>query len=142
MALDDDPQRALQFFADLGIAVLGLGRSRLATAVPGNDQLVYKFAWRQLGLAENNLEYRVYQQASPELRQVLAPIDDLLASGVLVQGRCQPSELGAEAAQVLQVLSGYGIVDGVVNLGRYQNRIVCYDYALLGTERFFQVTSP
>lgn len=140
--MDDDPQRVLQLCADLGIPVLGLGRSRLATPVPGNDHLVYKFAWRQLGIAENNLEYRVYQQASDELRQVLAPIEALLDSGVLVQGRCQPSELGAEAAQVLSILSGYGIVDGVVNLGRYQQRIVCYDYALLGTERFFQITSP
>lgn len=137
--LGGDPHAALELCADYGITVLGLGRSRLA--IPKSEQEVYKLAWRSLGLAENSLEHRVYQQAPEDLRAVLAPAIELHQAGILIQGRCQPTDLGAEAAAVLQTLSRYGIVDGVLNLGRYQQRVVCYDYALLGTERFFQVTA-
>lgn len=138
MQFDNDPERSLQFFADIGIPVLGIGRSRIA--IRGPEESVYKLAWRPLGLAENQLEVRVYQQAPDDLRQVLAPIISPLESGAIQQGYCQPVSLGSEAAEVLRTLSQYGIVDGVMNLGRYQQRIVCYDYALLGTARFFQVT--
>jgi hypothetical protein len=134
---DPDPVRALELCTAAGAEILGIGRSRIALAYAPAQ--VAKLAWRELGIAENAVEERVWAAADQDLRQVLAPIIELQDSGILIQSRCQPIEYSSEALGVIERLSRYGIVDGLVNLGIYDGQIVCYDYALLGPQRFLEL---
>jgi sulfur carrier protein ThiS len=127
-------KRVQQLCKNSGFAVLGCGRSRLALAI--NDRVVAKLAWRQAGLADNVVEWRFWQQANSQLQLLLASTHWHSPGGVNFQERCQPlsAEETSEYTTLRTLLAQAGITDSAVNLGRCDQRIVCYDYAMLGME--------
>jgi len=139
---DDDVQ--LQIMArhicdDHGLGIMGFGGRRFAIAVEssGDTSLVAKLAWRQAGLADNELELRLWHEADKNLRDLLAPTISQTLLGVNLQGRCLPIAAGSMHAHssLTRRLARAGITDAVLNLGIYQDHIVCYDYATLAPER-------
>lgn len=132
-----DPSR-LGFVADrYELEALGIGGRRIAVGL--DDERVAKIAFKREGLVDNEIEWRLFQKAEAELRELLCPALALTASGALVQGRCLPSAQ-SDAALVRQ-LAHYGISDAAINLGVYQGKMVCYDYCLLRPEKLREIIS-
>jgi len=133
-----EPLSALKLSEEAGFEILGIGGSRLVVAL--SEQLVVKMAWRSSGIADNEIESRLWSAATNDFRSFLAPVDFYdQDSGLSVQSRCQPIEYRPAALPVIAALSVYGIVDGLVNLGLLSGKIVCYDYALLSAERYLSL---
>ena len=129
------PRRALAACATGGFSVLGVGGRRLAVAAGAG--LVAKLAFRREGLVDNELEWRVWRGASETLRELLAPTVGRTPGGVNLQRRCLPVSPDALELphQLTRPLARAGITDAVLNLGLLDERVVCYDYALLAPER-------
>jgi hypothetical protein len=126
-----DANTTIDFFEHLGHEVLGLGGRRCVIAL--DHGRVAKLAWRKAGLADNEIEARLWAQARPELQTLLCPIKDRTDAGVLIQTRCLPIHPYAVdgADQVLRQLASAGITDTATNLGLLDQRIVCYDFCVL-----------
>lgn len=110
--------------------ILGIGGTRLA--IEQGEDRVWKLAWREQGLLDNETEYRLWQSASPELREMLCPALDLSQAGALLQKRVQPisyEALGKTGKDVIARLAEYGITDVAVNCGILEGRVVVYDYS-------------
>jgi len=119
---------------------MGFGGRRFAVVIEGDSDgggLVAKLAWRQAGLADNELELRLWYEADKDLRELLAPTVAQTPLGVNLQGRCLPIAAGSmrSHSSLTRRLARAGITDAVLNLGIYQDRVVCYDYATLAPER-------
>lgn len=114
---------------------LGVGGRRIAVAC--GDNQVAKIAWKREGLVDNEIEWRLWQGADQELRDLLCPCLDLLDGGALIQARCLPS--AQSDSNLVRRLASYGISDAAINLGIYNQRLVCYDYCLLRPERLKQI---
>jgi hypothetical protein len=136
-----DGGRALQIAQEYGYETLGLGGRRLALAISpaikqsGRVNRISKLAWRKEGLFDNEVEWRLWQHANNQLRERLCPALDI-DNGVLVQARCLPVNLEAlrEGQAIVRFLAQHGITDSAVNLGIYEQRVVCYDYCVLRYE--------
>jgi hypothetical protein len=114
-----------------GFTLLGLGCHRAVVDV--GDEQVAKLGWRPRGLADNLIEWRLWQEANAELRHLLCPALGLTGAGILIQARCVPMHADArrDARQVSAALHQHGISDANVNLGLFEQRTVSYDYALV-----------
>lgn len=140
-AEEPDPQRVLTLCRDSGYVPLGLGSGRLA--LPLGRTMVAKVAWRESGLMDNEIEWRVWRDADDHLRSLLCPALSLRGSRLLAQGRCLPiagsalEVLDQSARLLIGELARHGISDAAVNLGMNEaNRIVCFDYAMIRPELF------
>lgn len=137
-AEDPDPERALAMSRQVNAEPLGLGSGRLA--LPLGPAMVAKVAWRESGLVDNEIEWRIWQSADEELRSLLCPALELRESRLLVQGRCMPiagTILDERTQRLVSELGRHGISDAAINLGMNEdNQIVCYDYALIRPELF------
>ncbi len=130
-----DPYRAQDILTDQGANVLAIGGRRIAVSIDNN--YIAKIAWRRAGLADNEIEWRVWQTAKPDIQALLCPAVSFKDYGVLVQARCLPvsAEAYPEAARdLIRKLAEAGISDAAVNLGIYDQELVCYDYCLLRPE--------
>ena len=116
--------------------LIGLGGKRLA--LRAREGGVWKIPWREKGAWDNEIEWRVWQGADLELRSMLCPLLGRQSQSVR-QASCRPvafTEIGAQGLEIVSCLAKYGISDSAVNLGWYENRLVCYDYAYISAELF------
>lgn len=124
-----DPERAIEICSEFD--VLGLGGRRIVLAAGSG---VAKLAWQPSGIFENEIEHRLYGSASPGLASLLCPVLGQSPKGILFQSLCTPTSfeaLGERGRRVMQRLAGAGISDVAVNLGLFEGRVVCYDYATI-----------
>ena len=120
---------------EAGFSVLGFGGHRLALALE-QENVVAKLAFQAQGLADNHLEWLFWEAANPPLQALLAPTLARTPAGINFQGRCLPVAIESitSSSGLTRALAQAGIADGVVNLGLYEGRVVCFDYALLRPE--------
>jgi hypothetical protein len=132
-----DPQLLFSHCHNAGFTPLGLGSARIGLQL---DNQVAKVAWKESGIISNLIEDRVWNSASEDLKQYLAPCLSISEKyHVLIQARCLPvsaSIIDPEIQNMIGLLSAYGITDIAVNLGLYDQRIVCYDYAMIRPEEY------
>src|SRR5690606_27227292 len=136
-------EQALAAAERAGLLVLGIGGRRICVAAerPGE---VLKLGWQAGGVADNILESRLWQWASPELRRLLCPVLGLTGEQILRQVRCRPAAaeaLGERGRALCAQLARHGISDCSVNLGLLADpeaaggwRVVCYDFCLVRPE--------
>jgi hypothetical protein len=120
--------------------ILGIGNTRIAVLL--NQDQVAKLAFKPTGLFHNQFEANLYQYAkSIKQENLLAPVIDYQLDGLLIQARCLPVKFQAvqEHLDLINDLSRLGVTDVGVNLGIYQERLVCYDYSVPSPELFFKV---
>jgi hypothetical protein len=132
-----DPQLLFSHCYNAGFNPLGIGSARIGLQM---DDLVSKVAWKESGIISNLIEDRVWNSASEHLQNYLAPCVSISSkSHVLIQKRCLPitaSIIDPEIQNMIGLLSAYGITDIAVNLGLYDQRVVCYDYAMIRPEEY------
>ena len=143
-------EQAVALAERAGLLVLGIGGRRLCVATQGPGE-VLKLAWQPGGVADNVLEARLWQWASPELRRLLCPVIGLTGEQILRQVRCRPAAaeaLGARGRALCAQLARHGISDCSVNLGLLADpeaeggwRVVCYDFGLVRPELGMQLLS-
>lgn len=136
-------EQALAAAEEAGLTVLGVGGRRICVAAERSGE-VLKLAWQEGGVADNELEARVWDWASSQLRSLLCPVLGLEAEGILRQARCKPAAadaLGYRGRLLCAELARCGISDCHVNLGLLADpeaeggwRIVCYDFCLVRPE--------
>jgi len=133
--------QVVQLCNEAGYLVLGLGGRRFAIPFEG---MVAKLAFKPQGLADNHLEWLFYKAASPEVSRLLAPTYRHSPQGINWQGRCRPILVeDLDNAHILtRQLVQAGIGDVVINLGLYEDKVVCYDYALLRAETANKLLHP
>lgn len=117
--------------------ILGIGGRRITIA--GEEGFVYKLAWREAGILDNEIEWRVWQSAPDDLRDYLCRSHDLTLSGISKQDRCLP--ISAEALpdggfQIMKSLARWGISDVSANLALIGENVVCYDYCVIRVDLF------
>lgn len=133
-----DPSDLAKYFG--GLEVLGIGSTRIGIAL-GKDR-VAKIAWKPPGLFHNQFEFRLWHYAKLiEKRHLFVPSLEFGPDKPLIQARCLPTKFEATETfkKVISELSEVGIVDTAVNLGIYEERIVCYDYSVPSSDLFFRV---
>jgi hypothetical protein len=128
-----------------GLAVVAFGARRLAVSLsPSRDgDVVGKVAWREAGRADNALEARFWDAAGEELRRLMAPTFGQTPGGANIQGRCLPVSPQALPKQpsLTRRLAHAGVTDSILNLGFYEGRLVCYDYAMIAPEKALALLS-
>jgi hypothetical protein len=135
---DPQPERALDICR--GHDLLGLGGRRIVLR-SGQDEVV-KLAWREAGVLDNEIEWRLWQGAEPELSGLLCPTLGISPEGSSLQALCLPvsyEALGQEGLEAMQRLAGWGIADVAVNLGILDQRLVCYDYCQIRGDLYHQL---
>jgi hypothetical protein len=118
--------------------ILGIGNTRIAILI--NQETVAKLAFKPTGLFHNQFEANLYKYAESIARDfLLAPVIEF--DEFLIQARCLPIKFqnNQDHLDLINQLSKLGVIDVGVNLGIYQNRLVCYDYSIPSPELFFQV---
>lgn len=120
--------------------ILGVGGKRIV--IRADEDRVAKLAWKEAGVLDNEIEWRVWAGAEAALRELLCPTLEFRASGVSFQSLCLPlafEALGERGRETMIELARYGISDVAVNLGVFGERIVCYDYCQIRGELFFEL---
>lgn len=125
----------LEFFKRIDVDPLGVGAKRVVVADGKN---VIKFAWNQEGVLDNQVEWKLWNKATPDLKKLLCPCVKI-QDNVLVQKRCMPIKSG-QFSEVVSRLSRYGILDTAVNLGWLDAHVVCYDYSWVSAELLGQLS--
>lgn len=132
-----DNSRLVLAAENYNLEALGVGGRRMTVLIDPNR--VAKLAWRREGIVDNEIEWRLYNQADPELKQLLCPALELMDCGALVQERCIP--IAYQDATITRQLASYGISDTAINLGLIGDKPVCFDYSMLGPEKMRQLLS-
>lgn len=128
----DLPKQAVSNI-DTSYELLGLGTGRLVIQL-GSDT-VCKLSVSQMGDHQNKTEATVWKNASEEARTYLSPViavaDDY--TWVKMKRVTDPTETytafeTSEEERVRDGLADCGIILNEVEVGRYDGRIVAYDY--------------
>lgn len=123
------PEEALDICQDWD--VLGIGGQRIV--LRSSEEGVWKVPWRERGELDNEIEWRLWQEAPGDLQDLLCPVWDRESLSNL-QALCTPvsyNDLDSRGRDLVARLSRWGISDSAVNLGLLGGKLVCYDYSYI-----------
>lgn len=137
--------------------ILGVGFSRVGILYSDrdvSDPAVAKLAWKDDGISDNSIEVMVWNYAkshpsisSPfsistandiDLYDLLVPVFRSEGDWIL-QAHCMPLSFHSsdkKQAKIREHLAKFGISDTAVNLGFYNNKIVCFDYCRISPQLY------
>lgn len=121
---------------------MGIGSTRIGIQL--DDKTVAKVAWKPSGLFRNQFESHLFSYLLSIKKEALfAPVISWKAEDPLMQALCFPVKFEAtdDFKNLISDLAKIGVTDAAVNVGLFQNRLVCFDYSSPSVDLFFKVES-